>query len=39
VREVKLDLARGVKPGLSNDPARLALVMDLYYRPAGGGTQ
>jgi len=34
VREVKLDLARGVKPGLAKDPATLALVMDLYYRPA-----
>lgn len=33
VREVKLDVVRGAKPGLGKDPATLALVMDLYYRP------
>jgi hypothetical protein len=33
VREVKLDFARGTEPGLGKDPATLALVMDLYYRP------
>ncbi len=33
VREVKLDLSRGARPGLSKDPATLALVMDLYFRP------
>ena len=33
VREVKLDLPRVSKPGLVRDPATLALVMDLYYRP------
>jgi hypothetical protein len=38
VREVKLDLARGVMPGLGKDSATLALVMDLYYRPTTGGT-
>jgi hypothetical protein len=35
VREVKLDLSRGARPGLSKDPATLALVMDLYFRPRG----
>jgi len=39
VREVKLDLPRGARPGLAKDPGTLALVMDLYYRPATGGTQ
>lgn len=34
VREVKLDLSRGARPGLGKDPATLALVMDLYFRPA-----
>jgi hypothetical protein len=34
VREVKLDLGRVLKPGLGKDPGTLALVMDLYYRPA-----
>ena len=38
VREVKLDLPRGAEPGLAKDPGTLALVMDLYYRPAAGGT-
>jgi hypothetical protein len=38
VREVKLDLVRVLKPGLSKDPGTLALVMDLYYRPATGST-
>lgn len=33
VREVKLDLSRGARPGLGKDPATLALVMDLYFRP------
>ena len=33
VREVKLDLPRGARPGLGKDPATLALVMDVYYRP------
>lgn len=33
VREVKLELPRSVRPGLGKDPATLALVMDLYYRP------
>lgn len=33
VREVKLDLSRGARPGLSKDPATLVLVMDLYFRP------
>lgn len=33
VREVKLELPRGGASGLNAEPATLALVMDLYYRP------
>jgi len=33
VREVRVDLARGAMPGLGKDPATLALVVDLYFRP------
>lgn len=39
VREVKLDLPRASKPGLVRDPATLALVMDLYYRPVATPVQ
>lgn len=34
VREVRMELGRNSVQGLTDDPAILALVIDLYYRPA-----
>jgi hypothetical protein len=34
IREVKVEIGRGGATGLSADGATMALVMDLYYRPA-----